>query len=201
MAEKSIEIEHVPAKESAKPAEKQEEKGKGASVTLSEAELNERIAAATERAAKAEREKAQQERDAEKAKAEEAAKKAKGDLQGLLDDQVKKTNEGEAKIAELQLLVKRGDVERTLRDYITENNADYASSVKYIMPLIAYDAKTSDEDIAKRVKTAVTQFVKDNPRAASKGAPLPPPRTNNSNTADSSAKNGTEKTPGYMSRW
>lgn len=143
------------------PPKKEEPK----KIELTAEELDAKIQAAV-----ADRDKAHEKKLADdKAKADEEAARKRGEFEGIA-----KTEQTKREAAEFEL--KKRDVKDAVAEYLRANHKEYAASgvEKYIMPQVEFDAKTPQDDIAKRVKSAADQYVKDNPRAVGKG-PTPPP--------------------------
>jgi hypothetical protein len=107
----------------------------------------------------------------EKRKEKEAADRKKAEDDGrweeLADTERKKREAAETEAANLRLLTRRSDVRDSIRDYLAEHHKEYVGVEKYILPLIDFDLKTDPAEIAKRVKAAADQYVKDNPRGGS----------------------------------
>jgi hypothetical protein len=143
-----------------------QDKPAAGTVTLTEAELKLRI----ENAAKDALTKAEKEAKTAKDREDRERKKKEGDLQGLYDSEVERAKAIEAEVDALKLLLKQGEVSAALKDHLIESQSEYAKSARYILPLVEFDVDTDAETIAARVKLAVEQFVKDNPRAAASGA-------------------------------
>lgn len=137
---------------------------------LTEAELQEKI----EKALAKQKAQFDKEQADTKAKADEDAKKKQGEYQQLYESEVAKGKEKDAKVGDLELQLKARDVESKLMSHLAENHKDYIGVVRYIKPLINFDLTTPEDDLQKRIKTAVDQYVKDNPRNAAGSVSLPP---------------------------
>jgi Skp family chaperone for outer membrane proteins len=109
----------------------------------------------------------------DKRKEKEAADRKKAEEDGrweeLADAERKKREAAETEAANLRLLTRRSDVRDSIRDYLAEHHKEYVGVEKYILPLVDFDLKTDPAEIAKRVKAAADQYVKDNPRGGSSG--------------------------------
>jgi hypothetical protein len=156
-------------------------------LTLTREELKAQI----DSALKAERDKTAKEREKDKDEAERKKAEEAGEFQKLAEKERAKREEAEASAAALRVDLKRAEVRESVRDYLATNHAAYLGTEKYIIPLIAFDGDTKPEDVAKSVKAAAEQYVKDNPRAKG-GAGITadgrsgahgnhPPRTNPNN--------------------
>jgi hypothetical protein len=134
-------------------------------VTLTKAELDQRIADAAKQAAKDESDKLAKDREREKAEREAEDAKKRGEFEKLYQSEVDGRKKDQAERDALKLDLRRTQVQGKLHAFIVENHADYAPAAKYIAPLLTIAADTTDADADKQIKEAVEQYVKDNPRA------------------------------------
>lgn len=114
---------------------------------------------------------AKREKDAEEQakKADREKKKKEGDVQGLLEAEKEANAELKREAEALKFSLKREQVHSALRDHLIENNEAYVKCANYILPLIEFDADTDDDAIQTSIKSAVAQYVKDNPRSGGEG--------------------------------
>lgn len=145
-------------------------------IELTEDELTQRIAAATEAALNKERETAAQKAQREKEEAEREKAEKDGEYQKLAEADRKRAEAAERDRDEARLTAKRADVNIQLRDYLAEKHAEYVGVAKYIMPLVEFDLKTDAKELEKRISAAADQYVKDNPRKPAGGSPGAPGR-------------------------
>lgn len=149
-----------------------------------------------------EKERAKAASDAEKTRKEQedAAARKQGEFQKLYESETARVKALEASQAELRVSIKRKDVEIGLRDHLVANHKDYLANAKYILPLLKFDADTTDDDLQKQIKSVVSEYVKDNPRTVTGGAPGRGPSPEPSGSAENKKKE-TIPTPHYLGRF
>jgi hypothetical protein len=127
---------------------------------------DDRISAAVAKALDAERKATAEKLAKDKEAADLAAAKEQGKWKEIAEAAEKKATE-----AEHLLAVQRADT--TLTDHLAADHPDYLPRKKYIAPLIP--TGLAGDELIKAVKSAVAEFVKDNPiqPKGSNGAPPP----------------------------
>lgn len=127
-----------------------------------------RLAAAREEGRRQAAEEAEAKAAREKAEREEAAAKEQGKWK-----EVAEKAERERDAARMESQSRAVDV--ALRDYLAEKHPAYLPVARYVRPLVAFDAATTPETIAKRVAEAADQYARDNPRTGASAGPGPGP--------------------------
>lgn len=153
---------------------------KADTLTLTQADLDARIAAAL----KADRDAAAE----QKRKDDEAAEAAEAEKRGE-HEKIAAAEKAKREKAEGELLTLKRDL--AVRDALAEH-PDYATCAKYIAPLV--DAGASD--LAKAAKDAVSQYVADNPRTPKGSAGAPPAPRGGARMAPGRIPNQRVSTPG-----
>lgn len=167
--------------EQKKKREEEEAKRKKTKVELTQEDLDkqkdEAVQAALKKRDEEDAAKKKQSEDEQKRKDEEERErkaKEKNDYKALYEQEQAKTREKEQAEASLRLENKQKDAQILLRDILQEKHPTYAGAAKYILPLVKVTADMSDVQMKDELTRAAEQFVKDNPRQASKGAPPSP---------------------------
>jgi hypothetical protein len=142
-----------------KPADKKPEPKK---IELTEEELAKRVADALA----TERKKTDDER--ERAKAEAAAEDArkKGEFEKLYQGEAGRVKELEGQAKTLKLDLRKKDAALLLQRHLAANHKDYVENDVDILPHVQFDADTTDDDLAKRIKDAAKAFVDRTPKAS-----------------------------------
>jgi hypothetical protein len=134
-------------------------------LTLTEEQFAEKI----EAAAKRERDKLTAAAKKQQDEADRKAAEEKGEWETLAKQTSEKLTAAETELDALKKQVKAGAVKDQIREALAKDHKAYIGTEKYIIREVEFDLKTSDEDIAKSIKKAITQYVQDNPRAAGGG--------------------------------
>lgn len=157
------------------PADKHADKGKKKEktekepekISLTREELDAQIKAAVEKVQK----KHQEEAETARKNTEAETAKKQGEFEKLYNSEVENGKKKDADIGTLKMEIRKRDASLQLRDYLAEKHSDYIGVAKYIIPTIEFSADTEDAELETRIKAAADQYVKDNPRAAQRGAP------------------------------
>lgn len=152
-----------PASDAPKPDDKA--KQTPPPVGLTEEEVQRRIDAALAD----ERRKADEAKQREKEERERAEAEKRGEFEKVAQQEREKREKAEAERDAERLTSRAKDVDLKLRDHLTEHHADYVGAAKWIRSAITFDLKTTDAEIEKSIKSAVEQYVKDNPRKTTGG--------------------------------
>lgn len=158
--------------EGQKPEETKKKSKKTADEPVDEARFTEgELEAAVQKAVEKERKKSEEAASKAEKERTDAEEKRKGEFEKLYQSETARSKELESANAALKLEMRTKDVQLALRDHLAAKHKDYLPNAKYILPLIEFDADTTDEEIGKRITDAAAAYVKDNPRTITGGAP------------------------------
>lgn len=136
--------------------------GDDGKLTLTQAELDQRIAAATEAAAKAERDRAVADRQREKEEAERKKAEEQGEYQKVAQQEEAKRKEAEARAAAAERRALLADVNVQLRDHLAATDAlkpflgNAPDIMLHVEKKLGDDAKP--DDIAKLIDAEAKSF-------------------------------------------
>jgi hypothetical protein len=157
-----------PADDKGKKGAKEPEKKQPEKVELTADELERKISEA-KAAAKADFD---AEREKEKKAREEEDARKKGEFEKLYQAETGRVKELERDLATSRLEARKKDVAIRLNRHLAADHKDYIENDVDILPHVAFDADTKDDDIDKRIKEAAAAFVKRTPKASAlSGAP------------------------------
>lgn len=157
-----------PPEDKGKKGKKEPEPKQPEKVELTADELERKIAEAR---AQVKSEFEQQQANEKKAREEEDARK-KGEFEKLYQAETGRVKELEGELTAERIASKKERVALRLNRHLAANHKDYVENDVDILPHVAFDADTKDEEIDKRIKAATDAFVKRTPKASGlMGAP------------------------------
>lgn len=145
-----------------KKGKKEAEKKEPEKVELTADELERKIADA-KASAKADFD---AEREKEKKTREEEDARKKGEFEKLYQAETGRVKELERDLATSKLEARKKDVAIRLNRHLAADHKDYIENDVDILPHVAFDADTKDDEIDKRIKAATDAFVKRTPKAS-----------------------------------